>query len=170
MRPAPHGQRQSLAGRRRKRPDDAAPIGRGSSAPTTRWPAIASRDRDGQQRPPTAEDDEAVAGLLDVGDDVRREQRGRARRPNGIDEDLEELAAGERIEARQRLVEEEDRRPRAQRERQPDLRLLSPRQLVGAGIKRNREVVEVAAGERRGRSLGGETAANARWSSTVSSR
>ena len=144
---------------------DASP-----SSSTTAWPAIASAIGHRQERPPAAEHDQVVARLLDVGDDVRREQRRRARLPDGVDEDPQELAPGQRVEARERLVEEEDRRPRAQRERQPNLRLLSPRQLVGARVDRDREVVEVAAGRGRGRSRGRCAAANARWSSTDSSR
>ena len=96
------------------------------------------RDRQVEQRLASTEHEQPVAGLLDVGDDVRREQGGRATLPDGVDKHAQELAPGEGIEARQRLVEQEDRRPRAQRERQPDLRLLSPRQLVGAGIEGDR--------------------------------
>ena len=43
--------------------------------------------------------------------------------------DGQELAPGQRIEARKRLIEQEDRRPRAKREGQGDLRLLPARQL-----------------------------------------
>ena len=45
---------------------------------------------------------------------------------HGLDQDVQELAPGERIETGQRLVEEENRGSRAQGQRQPDLRLLSP--------------------------------------------
>ena len=59
--------------------------------------------------------------------------------PDRVDQDVQELAPRQRVEAGQRLVEEQDRRPRPQRERQPHLRLLSPRQLVGAGVERDVE-------------------------------
>ena len=70
-------------------------------------------------------------------------------RPDRVDQDVEELAARQRVEAGQRLVEEEDRRPRPERERQPDLRLLAAGQLVGRRGERDVQVVEAAPGERR---------------------
>ena len=82
-----------------------------------------------------AEDDQPVARLLDVGDHVRRQEGRRAGGPDRLDHQVEELAPGQRVEARQRLVEEEDLRPRRERERQPDLGLLAARQLAGAGAR-----------------------------------
>jgi hypothetical protein len=58
------------------------------------------------------EDHQTVTGLLDVGDDVRRQERRPSAMSDGVDEDSQEVAAGERVEAGQRLVEEKDRRLR----------------------------------------------------------
>src|SRR5258706_6775912 len=79
------------------------------------------RDRQVEEGMALAEDDEPVAGLLDVGDHVRREEGRVALGTNGLDEDVEEFPPGEGVEAGQRLVEEKDPRPRTQRERQPNL-------------------------------------------------
>ena len=122
-----------------------------------------------RQRASGGQHEQSVARLLDVRDDVRREQHGHAVRADGPHQDVQELAARQRIEAGQGLVEEEDRRPRPQRERQPDLRLLAPGQLVGAGCPRDVEVVEPAAGE-AGSKPGRSVPASRTWSSTVSSR
>ena len=89
-------------------------------------------DRQVEQHRAAAEHEQPIACLLDVGDDVRRQERRRAIGPNRVDQDVQELATRQRIEAGQRLIEEEDRRSHPKRERQSDLRLLSPRQLVGA--------------------------------------
>ena len=126
-------------------------------------------DREVEQHAPATEHEEPVAGLLDVGDDVGREEHGRTVGTHRVDQDVEELAARQRVKARQRFVEQEDRRPRPQRERQPDLRLLSPRQLVGARGERDREVVETAMGK-RAVEAGTEVSARSTCSSTVSSR
>jgi hypothetical protein len=89
---------------------------------------VGERLGDGQveERVALAEDDQPVARLLDVGDHVRREERRPPGRPNRLDHQVEELAPGEWIEARERLVQEQDRRPGAERESQPDLCLSSP--------------------------------------------
>ena len=82
-------------------------------------------DRQVEQRVALAEDDQPVAGLLDVGDDVRRQQSRVSRGADRLDQDVEELPPGERVEAGQRLVEEEDPRSRSERQRKPDLGLLA---------------------------------------------
>ena len=145
---------EPLTGRAREDADDGARDGPARPARTDRprprecsaiAPAI---DRSSSIRA-AAEHQQPVAGLLDVGDDVRRQERGRAVGADRVDQDVQELATRQRVEAGQRLVEEEDRRPHPQRERQPDLRLLSPGQLVGARGERDVEVVEPAAGDGR---------------------
>ena len=108
-----------------------------------------ARDREVEQRLARAKDEQPIARLLDIGDDVRGQEGGRAVGADGVDQDVQELAAGQRIEAGQRLVEQEDRRPHPQRERQSDLRLLAAGQLVGAGGERDVEIVEPAAGDPR---------------------
>ena len=55
-------------------------------------------DRQVEEDPAAAEDEEVVARLLDVGDDMRGQERGDAVGPDGIDEDVQELAACERVE------------------------------------------------------------------------
>ena len=103
-----------------------------SAASITRCSAMAPGDRQVEQRLAGAEHEQPVAGLLDVGDDVRRQERRRAVGVDRVDQDVEEFATRQRVEAGQRLVEEEDRRPRPERERQSDLRLLAAGQLIGA--------------------------------------
>ena len=103
-------------------------------------------DRQVEQCLATPKDQQSIARLLDIGDDVRRQEGGRAIFADGIHEHMQELASGEWVQTRQRFVEEEDRRPRPQRERQSDLRLLSPRQLVGAGGRRDIEIGEAPTG------------------------
>ena len=89
---------------------NGSPVGDGNE-PTTRSAAIAGstgplqhamvgerlRDRQVEQSVALAEDDQAVAGLLDVRDDVGRQERRVALGTDGLDEDVEELPTGERI-------------------------------------------------------------------------
>ena len=126
-----------------------------SSTSSTRCSAIASLIERSSSRPPAAQDEHwSQACSMSV---MTCDERsgGRAIGPDRVDEHVEELAAGERIEARQRLVEEEHRRPRPERERQPDLRLLAPGQLVGAGCRAGCRGRRVAAGRSTGRSRAG---------------
>ncbi len=105
-------------------------------------------DGEVQQGPSGAQDEQPVAGLLDVGDHVRGEERRRTIGPDRVDEDVQEFAAGQRVEAGQRLVEEEDRCSHPQRQGQSDLRLLPAGQLIGTCVQRDIEVVESVAGDR----------------------
>jgi hypothetical protein len=104
-------------------------------------------DRQIEERPAAPENDDPVARLLDVGDDMGRQERGVAAGANGLNENVEELAPGERIEARKRLVEQQDPGPRPERERQSHLGLLAARQLAGQGPQGDREAVDVRRGE-----------------------
>ncbi len=72
-----------------------------------------------------AQHDEPVTGLLDVGDDVAREQGGGSVAADRIGQDVQELASGKRIKGGEGLVEQEDRRSRAQRQGKGDLGLLT---------------------------------------------
>ena len=95
-----------------------------------------------EERTPASKDDQPVAGLLDVGDHVRAEERGRPGRPDGVDQHVEELAARERVERGQRLVEQQDRCPRPEGDREAHLRLLPAGQLVGARVEGDVELVQ----------------------------
>ena len=53
------------------------------------------------------QDDEVVAGPLDVGDQVRGEHDAELLVGDGLHQVLEELPAGQRVEARDRLVEDQ---------------------------------------------------------------
>ena len=58
------------------------------------------RDREVEQDPAGAQDQEAVAGLLDVGDDVGRQEGGRPVGADAVDQDVQKLPASQRIQAR----------------------------------------------------------------------
>ena len=119
-------ERQRVSTGRRERTDDA--LGRDRRAGGTVDDAVMGEgfgDRQVEERVALTEDDQPVAGLLDVGDDVRRQQSRVSRGADRLDQDVEELPPGERVEAGQRLVEEEDPRSRSERQRKPDLGLLA---------------------------------------------
>ena len=59
-----------------------------------------------------------VADALDVRDDVRRDDDGRPGLGDAVHQQLQELAPGERVEARERLVEQDELRALAEDERQ----------------------------------------------------
>ena len=103
-------------------------------------------DRQVEQGLASTEHEQSVARLLDVGDDMRRQEGGRTIGADGINEHVKELAAGQRVQAGQRLVEQEHRCPHAERERQPDLCLLTARQLLCPRRERDVEIVEPAPG------------------------
>ena len=105
-------------------------------------------ERSSRVRPRT-EDEQPVAGLLDVGDDVRRQERRRAVGADRIDQHVQEFATGQRIQARQRFVEEEDRGSDAEGEGEADLRLLTAGQLLGGRVERDVEVIEPTSRDRR---------------------
>ena len=80
-------------------------------------------------RLPPGQDDDPIARLLHVSDDVGGEDGRSAATPDVGGQGGEEVPSGERIKARERLVEQKQRRPRPERQRQPDLGLLPTRQL-----------------------------------------
>ena len=98
---------------------------------STRWLATMLSISPGELHLRRREDDEVIAHPLEVGDDVRREDDRHARLGDGLHHRLHELAAGERIERRDRLVEHEQIRSLGERERERDLRLLAARELAG---------------------------------------
>ena len=71
---------------------------------------------------------DVVADALDVGDDVRRDDDGRTELGDPVHQQLQQLAGGERIEARERLVEQDEPRPLAQREREREPGALAGRE------------------------------------------
>ena len=82
-----------------------------------------------EDEPTVREHDEPVTGVLDVGHDVGRQDCRRAPTADIVDQRRQEVAAGERIETGQRLVEEEQWRARPEREGEAHLRLFAARQL-----------------------------------------
>ena len=122
-----------------------------------------------EELPPAPQDEQPVAGLLDVGDDVGAEQRRGAGLADRVDHHVQELAPGERVQRRQRLVEEQHRRPGPERDREAHLRLLAARELVGADVERDVELVSRSSAAPRSKPAR-QRAAIARWSATVSSR
>ena len=109
------------------------------------------RHRVVQQHVADAEDDQAVTGLLDVGDDVARKEGGCAVAAHRIGQDVEELASRQRVERGKRLVEQQDRCAGAERERQGDLGLLAAGEGSCAAIGRDVELRERGLARTRGR-------------------
>ena len=75
---------------------------------------------------------DVVADPLEVGDDVRGEHDAELLLGDGLHEQLEELAARERVEARDRLVEDEQLGALGQAEREGELGALAPGEPAGA--------------------------------------
>jgi len=82
----------------------------------------------GQAELPVGDDDQAVAHPLEVGDEVRRQDHGEVAVGDGLHEGLHELPAGERVEAGQGLVQQQQLGALAQRQRQRDLGPLASRE------------------------------------------
>ena len=76
-----------------------------------------------------ADDGDPVAGAVDLVDDVRRQEDGPAV-VAGLADEPEERLLDERVEARGRLVEDEQVRPVLERDDQPDLLLVALRVLL----------------------------------------
>jgi len=78
-----------------------------------------------QREASRGEHGQRIARLLDIADDVRREDRRRPGRTHVLHQHVQELTASERIEARERFVEQEDRRADRKRDRERHLGLLA---------------------------------------------
>src|SRR5205814_6861505 len=78
--------------------------------------------------PSVADDRYAIAGLLDLAEDVAREE-DRAALALGLTDDLVERLLDQRIEARGGLVEDQQVRPMLESDDQPDLLLVALRVL-----------------------------------------
>ena len=124
-------------------------------------------DRPDELRPARREDDEVVADPLEVGKDVGREHDRQLALRDRLEHGLHELAARERVERGDRLVEEEQLRPLRERERERDLRALPARELPHLLLQREVELGDAAARERRRPSVGLSSRPTRSISSTV---
>ncbi len=75
--------------------------------------------------------DQVVAGPLQVGDQMRRQQDAELGGRRGLHEALEELAPGQRVERGHRLVEDQQLRPFGQPDREGELGALAAGELAG---------------------------------------
>src|SRR5664279_1554178 len=82
-------------------------------------------------QPTVADDRDPVACLLDLAEDVAREERGRAP-SRRLAKDLEEALLDERVQAGRRLVEDEQIRPMLEGDDEADLLLVALRVLAEA--------------------------------------
>src|SRR6185503_6314935 len=91
------------------------------------------------------DDRDAIRDLLDVREVVRRERHRRSVAARLLHEDLQHLLGGGRIEARGRLVENQELGARRERNQQRELREMAARE-IGAPlrIERGREADELA--------------------------
>jgi hypothetical protein len=90
--------------------------------------------------------DQVVADPFQVGEQVGGEHHGQALLGDRAHEGLQELAAGQRVQAGQRLVEQQQLPPPGQGQRQGDLGTLPPGQLADLPVERDRESFQPAAG------------------------
>ena len=126
----------------------SAPGGAGGSPSATRCAASAAAiDSSRIFRPPPSTTIRSQACSTSV-ITCDEQDRRRALGADLVDQDVEELAPRERVEARQRLVEDEDRGVGPERQRQHHLRLLPAGQRPGVLVERDVELVEPALGER----------------------
>ena len=90
------------------------------------------------------EDDEVVADSFDVRQQVRGQHHGRRVLGDELHQILEELAAGQRVEARYGFVEQEQLWAFADGDGQGDLGALAPRELAGALAEREAEAFDAS--------------------------
>ena len=90
------------------------------------------------------EDDHVVADPLEIRDDVRGEQDAELVLDHGLHEDLKELPARQGVQARDRLVEDQQLRPLGEPQRQRELGLLAAGELAGALAERQAEPLDAA--------------------------
>ena len=94
------------------------------------------------------QDDEVVADPLEVGDHVRGEQHADLVLGDRLHQDLQELAAGQRVQARDRLVEDQQLGPLRQPEGQGELGALAAGELAGLLPRVEAEPLDPAPGDR----------------------
>ena len=100
--------------------------------------------------PAVADDRDAVAGPLDLGQDVARQEDRPTLGPRLADERVERLL-DERIEARRRLVEEQQLRPVLERDHEADLLLVALRVLLEPAGRIDVETLDQRVAGRPGR-------------------
>jgi hypothetical protein len=105
-------------------------------------------DLAGEPDPSGGEQDQVVADPLQLGDDVGGQHHGEAVLDRRAHQRLHELAAGERVQAGDRLVQQQQPRPLGQRHGKGDLGLLAAGELAGALGERDAEVGKAPLGQR----------------------
>ena len=100
------------------------------------------------------QDDEVVADPFEVGDHVRGEQDADLVLGDRLHQDLQELAPGERVQARDRLVEDQQLGPLGQREGQGELGALAAGELPRLLARVQAESLDPAVGLPRRPSAG----------------
>ena len=88
------------------------------------------------------QDDEVVADPLQVGDQVRGQDDAELVLGDGLHQVLEELAPGQRVEAGDRLVEDEQLGPLGDGQGQRELRALAAGELAGLLLRVEAELVD----------------------------
>ena len=88
------------------------------------------------------EHDDVVADPLQVGDHVRGEQHADLVVGDGLHQCLQELASGQRVEAGDRLVEDEQLRPLGETQGQGELRPLTAGEPAGLLLRVEAEPVD----------------------------
>ncbi len=96
----------------------------------------------GQHHPPARHHDEVVTDPLDVGDEVGRQHHRQVVLGDRFHEVRQELAARQRVEARHRLVEDEQLGSLGERERQRELGALTAGQPARALARVEPETVD----------------------------
>ena len=103
-------------------------------------------DRRVESELPGREDDDPVAGLLNVRDYVGRKQDRRSTSSHVGDQQAQEVPSGQGIEAGERLVEQQEWCPRSQRQGQRDLGLFAARELTDPPLMVEADRREMASG------------------------
>ncbi|GAB3802384.1 hypothetical protein GCM10027605_21760 [Micromonospora zhanjiangensis] len=105
-------------------------------------------DRTGEPHLGRVQHDQVVADPFQVRQQVRGEQHGAARVGDAAHQRLEELASGQRVQAGDRLVEQQQPGPLGQGERQRHLGALPAGQLADRLVRRDAELGQPVAGQR----------------------
>ena len=113
------------------------------------------------------EHDEVVAHALEIGDQVRGQHDADAVLGDDLHQVLQELAPGERVEARDRLVEDQQLGPLRDRQRERELRALAAGQRAGPLARVEAEPLDPASASSASQ-LGLSHAPMRRWSATDS--
>ena len=120
----------------------------------------------GELHPRGDEHDQVVADPLEVGDQVRRQHDAHPLLGVDLHQDLQELASGQRVEARDRLVEDQQLRPLRDRQGQRELRPLAAGQLARL-LAVQAELLDPRSASAASQ-VGFSCAPSRRWSATLS--